>query len=741
MSTIIGRPMSRVDGALKVTGQARYAAEHSAPGLLYALAVQATIARGRLVALDTTAAEAFPGVVKVYTHENRPRLARFDRRWKDEVAPAGRPFRPLQGPEILFDGQPVALVVAETWEAARDAAALIWADYEEEAPLTDLALAESEAREPPENGAPKPRGNPDQAFAEAPVTVACEYRLGGEHHQPMEMFAATVIHEAGQPLVVHDKTQGSQNVHDHLCGVFGLKAKDLVVRNEFVGGAFGQGLRPKHHVVLGVMAALDLKRSVRVEMTRREMFALTWRPAAIQRMRLAADTDGTLRAIRHEAVTATSRYEDYSETIVDWSGLAYRCENVDFSYRIASLDRSTSGDMRGPGAATGLVALEAAMDELAHALKMDPLALRRANYVGHDQNEGKELTSKALATCYDQGSAAFGWQGGLPPRSLREGRDLIGHGMATGVWEAMMQSAEARIRLDVSGRVRVQAAATDIGTGTTTILAQIAAEEMDVDPSAVTVEIADSRLPKTSVQGGSWTAASTGSAVLDAAAQLRKALLAAAAGMNDNPLAGADPAGLVIRAGRLVRGDDPGAGLSIGDILARAGLEELEAAGKAGPDRETKTRFTSYTHSACFVEVRVDEQLFVPRVTRVVSAVAAGRILNPKTARSQILGGVVMGLGMALHEEALIDHRTGRIMNHDLAEYHLAAHADVPDIEVIFVEEEDPRVSPIGAKGLGEIGIVGVPAAVANAIFHATGRRARHLPITIDRLRAAQVPA
>lgn len=739
-SRIIGFPLSRVEGPLKVSGRARYAAEHHPADMLHGFVHVASIAKGRIQSIDLADAATYPGVVKIYTHENRPRAAWWDSAWKDDVALPGHPFRPLQNGRVLFDGQPIALVVAETFEAARDAAALIRVTYQQDEPATDIQVERRNAYEPKEKRSgiappPPPRGNAEGAYEAAPFKISAEYMLEGEHHNPMELFASTVIWEADGSLTIHDKTQGSQNSQGYVCGVFELPKEKVRVFNRYVGGAFGSGLRPKHQLFLSVMAALDLKRSVKLELSRREMFYLTWRPSTVQQVSMAADENGKLVSIMHHAVEATSQYEDYQEVVVNWSGLAYKCENVKLTYELAAMNVSTPGDMRAPGAATGVFALESAIDELAYKVGIDPLDMRIRNFVHMDQNEDKQFTSKALHACYRQGAQAIGWQNrNHAPRSMRDGQDLVGYGVSTGIWEAQVTNASAKVRLTADMGVVVSAAASDIGTGTYTILAQIGAESFGVSTDQVLVDIGDSSLSKTSVEGGSWTAASTGAAVQNAANAVRATLLKHAQSMDNSPLSDATTEQTAIRDGRLVLDVNDQVGVAVADILSHAGLSHIEEEGQVAPDQKTMKSFSSYTHSANFVEVHVDEELGVIRVTKVVVAVAAGRILNPKTARSQILGGVVMGLGMALHEEGMFDHRTGRIMNHNLAEYHIPSHADVQDIEVIFVEEHDGKTSPLGVKGLGEIGIVGLAAAVANALYHATGNRVRHLPITIDKL-------
>ncbi len=736
----IGRPVTRIDGPLKVTGAATYAAEYDVPDLLHAVVVSSTITKGKILAIDTAATLDLPGVVTVITHENRPHVALFRYAYKDTVGPPGGPFKPLFNDEIKFDGQPVAVVIGETYEAARDGAALVRVTYERQAHATDFESVKDQAYKPPLPRIaiarpPKPRGDAKAAFDAAPVKIAQTWRNVAEHHNAMELFATTVAWEGDGKITVYDKTQGSQNVQLYLKQSLGFKLKNVRVVNAYVGGAFGSGLRPQHSAFLATLAAKSLKRSVRLVLTREQMFSLCYRPDAIQDLALSCDADGRLTSVRHHAVAATSPFEDHQDVTVNWSGMAYTCENATLTYELAQVDTCTPSDMRAPGAATGLFALECAMDELAYAADIDPLALRRRNYVDHDQNLDKPITSKALRTCYDQGAERFGWaRRSMAPGSMREGHELIGWGMAGGVWDARMAPTPTRARVTwrADGTLEVAAAASDIGTGTYTILAQIAGEAFGVAPENVVVRLGDSTLPFNPVEGGSWMAASTGAAVQLACDKLKKALLKAARKVDGVGRLKADEAAFA--QGAIVHPGLPGGALGIGAVLSANDKTELEATGTAMMDMLGMLKHISYVHSAVFAEVRVDDELGVLRVTRVVSAVAAGRILNPKTARSQILGGVVMGISQALHEEALTDHRLGRLMNHNLAEYHIPAHADVEDIEVLFVEEEDPKASPLGVKGVGEIGIVGVAAAVSNAVFHATGRRVRDLPITIDKV-------
>jgi xanthine dehydrogenase YagR molybdenum-binding subunit len=486
---------------------------------------------------------------------------------------------------------------------------------------------------------------------------------------------------------------------------------------------------------LAVLAAKALERSVRVVLSRQQMFTFGYRPDDLQTFEFAAQRDGTLTAIKHDSIQNTSRFESYSETIVNWSGLLYVCPNVATSHRLEGLDLYTPLDMRAPGAATGVNAFEAAIDELTYDLRMDPLAFRLKNYAEYDQNEDKPFTSKALRECYSQGAERFGWsRRSLEPRSMRDGRELVGWGVASGVWEASQQKAQARATLDSEGRLEIATSSADIGTGTYTILAQIGAECFGLPLDAVTVKLGDSSLPKAPLEGGSWTAASVGSAVKAACEALQKQVLKHAHSIGDSPLGKARLSAVAFERGEIRLKKAATRSLSLGDVVLSAGGSQLAAEGKAGPSSLSMRKYSRYAHSAVFAEVKVDEELGQIRVTRIVSAIAAGRIINPKTARSQIIGGVVFGMGMALMEASLLDHRPGRFMNHNYAEYHVPTNADVHDIDVIFVDEHDEVVNPLGAKGLGEIGLVGVAAALANAVFHATGRRIRELPITPDKL-------
>jgi xanthine dehydrogenase YagR molybdenum-binding subunit len=731
MQTYIGTPTSRIDGRDKVTGNAKYAGEFDTTGLAFGCVVESTVPKGRIARIDTSAALRVAGVLDVLTHEHRPRMADAASAYKDHVAPDGSPFRPLHDDKIMFSGQPIALVLAEEWEIARFAASLVHVEYGREPHVTDLHAQRGQAFavQKPE----RPRGNVERAYAAAEVHHAAEYFIPIEHHNPIELYASTVIWEGGGKLTVYDKTQGVQNVQRYLCNIFGMKSDDLRVMSPYVGGAFGSGLRPQYQAVLAVLGALALERSVRLVLTRQQMYGLGYRPATIERLALGATTKGTLDAITHEAIAMTSQFEEFSRNDTGWSGLLYKCANARYGHKLVRLDVPTPCDIRAPGAATGVYALECAMDELAVALGIDPLEFRLRCYSDRDQSDDVPYTSKSLRECYQQGARAFGWDKRTPePRSMRDGGDLVGWGMATGIWEALQMKFSARIVLTANGHAEVACATSDIGTGTYTIMAQVTADMLGLPLGNVTVKLGDSTLPHSPVEGGSWTAASVSHAIARTSDDVRNELLRLARAIPNSPLAAQKLEDVALADSRIVSRKDAGRGVSIADAMRHGGVDRIVR--ENASDFKDDPSHARNTHSAIFAEVKVDDELGVIRVTRVVSAVAAGRILNTKTAHSQIMGSVVWGIGMALHEETLVDHNFGRIMNANIAEYHVPSNADVRDIEVIFVDEPDEIINPLGIKGVGEIGIVGTAAAIANAIYHATGKRVRDLPITLDKL-------
>ncbi|MEK0364624.1 xanthine dehydrogenase family protein molybdopterin-binding subunit [Pseudomonas sp. CBC3] len=725
-----GQPIDRVDGPLKVTGQARYAGEFHVPGLLYGSVVNSGIARGRIVSIDASAAEAVPGVVLVLTHQNRPPIASYDEPYEDDDAAEGSPFRPLFNDRILYSGQPIALVVAENLELARYAGSLVRVEYDREPHRTDL-LSELESAHKAPAELPPPRGDVDAALRGAPLRLDLEYSTPVEHHNPMEPHASTVHYLPEGKLEIYDKTQGVQNCMRYVEGVFGMEGK-IRVLSPFVGGAFGSGLRPQHQLPLAVMAALKLKRSVRVTLKRQQMFTFGYRPRTVQRFAIGAAANGQLEAIAHQAIGQTSSFEDFTEHEVEWSGMLYQCPNVKLDYQLVPLDVYTPLDMRAPGAAIGVFALECAMDELAYAAKADPLTLRLTNYAERNGNEDKPYSSKELRQCYEQGAERFGWsRRSMEPRSMRDGNQLIGWGLATGVWEAMQMPASAKACIEPDGRLVVSSATADIGTGTYTVMTQIAAAAMGLPMERVEFRLGDSNLSQAPLEGGSATVSSVGSAVQQACEALCQKILDTAQQTPVSPFTGAKLDDVEFVDGQMRLKAAPAHSVEIEQVVAVTGVLEAEVSIEPG---EKRNEYSTATHSAVFVEVRVDETLGTVKVSRVVSAVAAGRVVNPKTAGNQIAGGVVWGISQALHEETMIDHALGRYMNHNLSEYHVPVNADIGEVDVIFVEEKDEIVNALGSKGVGEIGNVGVAAAVANAIYHATGKRVRDLPITMDKL-------
>ena len=657
MTTYIGTATSRVDGRAKVTGAAKYAGEFNTTGLAHASVVASTIAKGRIVRIDASEALSVEGVIDVLTHQKRPHMAGADSAYKDDAAPEGSPFRPLYDDRIRFGGQPVALVVAEEPEIARFAASLVTVEYEKEAHATDLFRQRSLHRRVGSSGIRPSSGRSAEAARLGRAGLRCgrgaprgEYYVPIEHHNPMELYASTVIFEGGGKLTIHDKTQGVQNVQRYVCSVLGMEPDDVRVMSPFVGGAFGSGLRPQFQVVLAALAARALERSVRLVLTRQQMYGLGYRPAMIQQIELGANADGTLDAIMHEAVTVTSQYEDFHRQETGWSGLLYKCVNAKYTHKLARLDLATSCDMRGPSAATGVYALECAMDELAVTLKLDPLELRLRCYSDRDQHTDRPYSSKSLRDCYRQGAEAFSWDKRNPePRSMRDGTELVGWGLATGVWEALQVPIAVRIVLTANGHAEVSCATSDIGTGTYTIMAQVAAEMLGLPLDSVTIKLGDSTLPKSPVEGGSWIAASVSNGIVTTSDAVRTELLRLAKQIPGSPLEGALAYEVALADGKIVSKREVSRAVSIADAMRHGGVDRI--------DEERSTTFPDSgshahnTHSAVFAEVKVDEQLDVIRVTRVVSVVAAGRILNPKTASSQIIGGVVGGIGMALHEE------------------------------------------------------------------------------------------
>ncbi|TDE14704.1 xanthine dehydrogenase family protein molybdopterin-binding subunit [Dyadobacter psychrotolerans] len=738
----IGQPISRLEGHMKVTGAAKYAGEYNVPGLLYGYVINSTITKGKIISFNTEAAKALPGVIEIFTHENRPSLAWFDLSYADMDAPPGSPFRPLYNAEVSSNGQPIGLVVAETFELARYAATLMEIQYEEESFRVDLKENLAEAHTPSIGMAtmlkpppPKPKGDFEEAFANSYAQVSAEYFHGTEHHNPMELFATTTIYEGDGKLTIYDKTQGTINSQLYVGNIFGLHFKDVRVISPYVGGAFGSGLRPQYQLFLSVMAALELKRPVRVTLDRSQMFTFGHRPQTVQYTRFGTDEYGKIIAMNHKAIGETSKNEDYTENVVNWANMLYASKNTLMQYELVDLDVFSPLDMRAPGGSTGSHAIESTMDELSYKLKIDPMQLRLINYSEKDDSLGRPYSSKELRQCYLQGAERFGWAERNPePRSMRRGNKLIGYGMATGIWEANHLPARAEAIIDSEGKLQVSSAVTDIGTGMMTIMAQIAADELGLPVEDVAISYGDSKMPFAPIQGGSFTTSTIGSAIKAAGKALRKKLFKKAKDMDSSIFSSMDIEDVAFRDGKISVKDSPALSVSFKEIVAANKGKAIKTINFSVPKFFKLKKYSRAAHSAVFVEVEVDEQLGVINVTRAVTAVAAGRIINPKTARSQILGGMVWSVSKALREETITDYRLGKYMNQNLGEYHIPVHADIHDMDVIFVEEKDENVNELGTKGVGEIGLVGMPPAIANAVYHATGKRINQFPIHFDSL-------
>jgi xanthine dehydrogenase YagR molybdenum-binding subunit len=736
-SAAIGTPVDRVEGRLKVTGGATYAAEFRVPGLAHAALVQSNIARGRITRLDTTDAEAAPGVVDVISHLNAPRLPRL----KPAATLEGSAFQtvlPLQDEVIHHAGQHVALVVAETLEQARHAASLVKVEYAAEQPRTQLEAHRAAAYAPqPVFGMPPDyvRGDPWQAQAGAEVRVEQTYTTPIEHHNPMEPHAAIAAWEAGDKLVVYDTTQGVHMTRAGLAEALGLRLNQVRVICPFVGGAFGAKDSLWPYTILAAVAARRTGRPVKLVLTRAEMFtSVGYRSQTVQDVKLAARRDGTLCATVHHCAAVGSEVGEFAETAPEVTQVLYACPNVETRLRLTGLDVGVSSTMRAPGEASGSFALESAMDELADALGMDPIELRLRNYAETDPDTGKPWSSKALRACYAEGAERFGWsRRTAEPRSMRDGRWLVGWGMATASYPSVGAPGAARAVIRADGRAVVRSGTADLGTGQYTVMTQVAADALGLPPDRVTFELGDSEQPYAFVAGDSSGVRSVGPAVRLAAEAARAKVIDLATHDELSPLAGYGPEAIGVEGGELFLEHAPAQRESYAALLVRHGLDQVTADGSVDwvstPDDHRVNAF-----GAQFIEVRVDPELGLVRVQRALGVFDIGRVINPKTARSQAIGGIVMGIGMALLERTALHPEFGKVVSPNLAGYLLPVHADVPAIEAHFVDVDDPYVNSLGAKGVGEIGITGVAAAIANAVYHATGKRVRRLPITPEAL-------
>lgn len=729
----VGKPLNRVDGKLKVTGGARYSAEIPQENLVYAVCFGSTIARGIITDIDTSAAENLPGVFGVITHQNLP-----------DILPSLFPDRdsedsslPLQDPSIHHSGQHIGVVIAETLEQATYGASLVRVSYEKETPLVEIDRERSKAYAP-ERVFFKPakfvRGNPEEAITSADVCLEETYTTPTEHHNPMEPHATIAVWE-GDKLTVYSSTQDNFGLKKFLVERFGISEENVRVVCQFIGGAFGCKYAVWKHIPLTVIAARLVDRPVKLVLTRQQMFDVVGhRSTTEQQVKLGATSDGRLTAIIHEGISHTSMLEEFVEAFTNSTHMMYACPNLLTYQQVVRLNKGTPTYMRGPGEAPGSFALESALDELGYLLQIDLIELRLCNYADVDPDSNLPWSSKSLKECYQIGAEKFGWSQRNPkPGSMRDGRYLVGMGMASSSYPVFNMSATAKAYILRDGSAIIQSGSHAMGQGLATVMTQLAADNLGIPVERVRFELGDTKLPRAPVSGGSMTTSSVGTAVHGVAQALQAKILELARNDQDSPLYQVPETDILIENGRLFLSSRPQTGETYTSLLTRHNLDKVEVEHNTESKPEAP-KFSKYAFGAQFVEVRIDPDFGEVRVSRYTGAFACGRILNKKTARSQFIGGIIMGIGMALMEETVSDPHLGRIMNANLGEYHVPVNADIPNIDIHMLEEKDPHVNPIGTKGIGEIGITGVAAAIANAVYHATGKRIRDLPITPDKV-------
>jgi xanthine dehydrogenase YagR molybdenum-binding subunit len=731
----IGQPLTRRDGVLKVTGAARYAADNHPPGMLHAVLAVSSIARGRVSFLDVEAAKRHPGVVDVMTPANRPPLAEDP---DAKVHPFMFRMELLQNDQVRYANQAIAVVIAETLEAATEGAALLAPRYEAQPARVGLDAGESFVPATVGVGNPSQmhRGDVEAGLASASKRIDATYETPIQYHNAMEPHAIVAAWD-GDMLSIDTPSQGLVMAQGRIAGLFGISPERIHIRSPFLGGGFGSKGLISGPQILGILAARLVGKPVKLVLRREHMYGpVGHRSASRQRLRIGADGDGLLTAIDHHARVASSSFDDFLEPAADASHTLYASPAIATSHEAVRLDTGTPLFMRAPGEATGSIALESAIDEMADACGMDPLAFRLKNYAEVEPISGKPFSSKALRECYAQGADRFGWsQRPLAPRQMRDDDGLlVGWGMGTATFPALMFAAEARAVLRSDGNGLMETGAHDMGQGAWTAFAQIAADALGLDLERMEFKAGTSDLPDAGIAGGSAHTATAGMAIHNAGAAVIAKLADLATNDERSPLFGAGNTGVVARDGRLFRRDDEARSDSYVEILGRAGLAQVEARGKGAADPAAQSTYAMHAHGAVFAEVKVDPDLGQIRVTRMVGAFAAGRVINPRMVRSQIYGGMIWGMSFALHEQAIMDKRSGRTLNANFAEYHVPVNADVPPMEALMIEEHDPHVNALGIKGVGEIGITGSAGAIANAVWHATGVRVRRFPIGLDDL-------
>ena len=731
-----GDALNRVDGRQKVTGAAKYSADYIIPGLTYAVLVESTIAKGHIKNIDIKKAENAPGVLAVIYHGNAPKIPGYEKGGIPATpSTAGEPFRIFQNAQIYFAGQPIAVVVADTYERALYAASLVKLVYNSMEHKTSVEANRDKVALPKSPRYANYLRGEANAYKHAAIKIEAEYIIPVEVHNPLELHATIALWDGEDKVTVYEKTQGVKSTQRSIMDAFKLKEQNVQVNSDYVGGGFGSGLRTWPHTIAAVLTAKKVNKPVKLVLSRSQMFTMVgYRPYSWQKMGLGATPDGKLTGITHEAISETSTYEEFTDRTVDISKVMYACSNVNTSYRIIALDKSTPTWMRGPGEATGAFALESAMDELSYALNIDPLELRIKNHADIDPQRKLPWSGKYLKECYEKGAQAIGWNKRNPkPNSMQDGEWKLGFGIGSGSFASSRGRATVKAVLLANGSLLLQCAVSDSGPGTATSMTGIATEAFGLSPDKITFELGDSSFPPGPTQSGSTTTSTLGSAVHDVCKALQQKMAELITNKEGSLLKNAKPEDLVFAKGFVTLKTDTAKKVAYTDVLKQHNLSQLEVTkdSQAGDERN---RFSIYSFAVHFVQVLVHPLTGVVRIKRVVTVADAGKIINEKTAASQIMGGVVSGIGMALMEDGVFDHRLGRFVNNSLADYHLPVSADVPQIEALFIDKPDPIINPMGSKGLGEIANVGFAAAVANAVYHATGKRIRALPITPDKL-------
>jgi xanthine dehydrogenase YagR molybdenum-binding subunit len=733
----VGQPISRADGRLKVTGGARYTADVPLVGAAHAAIVHSTIANGRMVSIDTAAAEKAPGVLAVFTHRNMPRMNPTPKPWS-HLHPHGQGYLPLQNDEIHYAGQPIALVIAATRDQAMHAGTLIGAEYAAEQPVVFNRQIANQAVDPPQFLWPVASsvGDADKGFQDGTVRIERIYTTSDRHHNQMEPHATAAVWDADGALTLYETSQHIFGSKELVSIVLGVPIEKINVVSHFLGGGFGGKAYVWPHTLLTALAARVLNRPVRIQLTRAQMYSMVGHQAAtVQTIALGADKGGKLTGIRHESISPTSVFDNY----IEYAAIASRhlwaaSGGIATNHRVVHANRNTPTAMRSPHEALGHFALESAMDELAYATGVDPIPLRLRNDTGIDPFSGRPFSTRAMRECLAQGAARFGWDKRTPePGSMRDGRHLVGQGMAGAVYTHWRWPAKARVTIDRDGSALVETGTHDVGTGTYTVMRQVAADALGMAPEKVTVRLGDTRLPESHASIGSATMANAGASVMLAAKAVRDKAIELALTGQEAPFAGSVPEDVLINDGRLALART-NVNLTYAELLARNGLTELTADGDYDPVEEANGPKAIFSFSAVFAEVRVDPELGLVRMSRFVGAYDAARIINPKTARSQAIGGIIWGIGQALLEQSETDPLTGRFLNRNYSGYLVPTNADIPELDALFVGDFDEDASPLGAKGLGELTAVSVAPAIANAIYHATGKRMRDLPITVEKL-------